>query len=391
MEFIINAIAFKTLLIMTKDGLPQGRASHSILEYGLFEVSKGDEDTQDNDELACTFFNLALGVTGTVPCQVIEPGATCIPAKKLLEYIPKASGDLHCQLIENDGELTFEIAGASGELLKLPCLPIDEFPTMPEVSENRQVVPLDICQGLAKATLATAKDETKQALCHVHLETSRDTATIASTDGHVLFIAEYPYSGKEINLNLPKDILKALGKLLAPASKQESPEIQLAYNEKYCLFMAGNYSIFHTLPNVTYPDFKDLVPKDMNGYEIQVVRKDLQDITELVGILSRGDNNLISLTIGEDLLRVDSKESEIGNAKDSIPAGILPPSGDITGICSELWVNFELLQTGLKILNNEQEIRMNWTKDAHRPITLSPMQKNHKEIFLLMPVKLRTA
>ena len=394
MEFIIDATELRTLLMMTKDGLPQGRVSHPILEYGLFEVSKGQasdtEGIQDNDELACTFFNLSLGCTGAIPCQVIEPGAVCIPAKKLLEYIPKVSGKLHCKLIEADGELTVEIAGARSDL-KLRCLPIDEFPDMPEVSGNLRQLPLNICQGLIKATLATSKDENKQALTTVHLETEHDKAIIASTDGNILFIGEYPYSGKEININLPKDILKALGKLIAPASKQESPEIQLTYNEKYCLFMAGNFSVFHTLPECKYPEFKELIPADMNGYEIQVMRKELQDITERVGVLSAGDNNLISLTIGDDSLLVNSKENQIGNARDSIPAGILPPSGNITGICSELWLNHNLLQTGLKILQGEQEIRINWCDSAVRPITLSPMQKNHKEIFLLMPVRLRTA
>jgi len=190
-------------------GLSQGvvekKTTIPILSNVLVEAA--------GDRINLTATDLELGIRSSCPARVKKPGASTIPAKRLLDYVrllPDA--DLDVKLQENQwvslvcGRSRTRIAGMSRE----------SFPELPQTPDVLAQIPVGLLVSMiAKTIFAISMEESRFTLNGSLLLLKNNGLSMVATDGHRLAMVEHPVELAGVNAPfralLPR---KAMGEIV---------------------------------------------------------------------------------------------------------------------------------------------------------------------------------
>lgn len=321
--------------------------------------------------------DLELSIEKEIDINVESEGSIVVFAKLFGDIIRKLPNEEI--LIEEKENCTLLIKTSSSEFTIVGADP-EEFPDIEELEDNSNLISFDkdvFKNMIAKTSFSASIDESKGIIVGVLLEIDEDSVSMVSLDGFRMAIAREELAGGEtMKLVIPAKILNEVSKIISE-SEEEEGNISLAINEKKAIILIDSTKVVVRLLEGEFIKYRDIIPTD-NKTIVQVGRTALQSGIERASLLAKeGKNNLIKLTIEQNLITITSK-SEEGNVKEEI---IMEKTGDDL----EIGFNSKYVLDVLKAIDDD-EVKMEFNTST-TPCLVKPLEGRSFE-YLILPVRI---
>ena len=286
--------------------------------------------------------NLETGIDLKLDGEVKAEGVVAVPAAVLQQITASFSGEGSVQL-EHAGDILTLATGNSKSTIK--TTPYDDFPSIPfpEHPEGEIVVPGAVLKGLLLSIASCASSSSvRPELASIYLLIEGGVLTAVATDSFRLAEKKVSLSNKGTQ-----------GKLLIPAKNaveiaQALPdsETTILFDEHQCAFTTGQGTLVSRLTNATYPDYKQIIPKEVAS-EAVVLKKDFDLALKRATIFSDAFQKVrLSFDTKTKHLSLYARNAEVGETAETL-------SGQIKGVDLDLSFNHRYLSTALSLTSAE--------------------------------------
>ncbi len=281
----------------------------------------------DGDELRLAATDIEVGLRSRCQASVSKGGSLTVPAKKLYEVV-KALPDTDVR-IERDRS-GVKIAADRFES-RMPTLPTEEFPTLPEPpGVAAQVLPPKLLHAMIGMTqFAITAEDTRFYLNGALLVLAPGSLTLVGTDGHRLAHvtakrAEGAADSGETRIILPRKLLSELSRLLA----EEEADVSFQQSENHLFFEIGGRTLFSRVVDAQFPAYERVIPKG-NDKHIDFDRDRLSNAVRRVALLSNERSRAVKFDIGEGRVEITSNSQEFGEAREQLSVDYSQPQMQI--------------------------------------------------------------
>lgn len=255
-----------------------------------------------------------------------------------------------------------------------------EFPIIPKVGNINQSLRLkseDLRDVLRNALVSVQYSTIRPEISGVFMSQSNTVLTFAGTDSFRLTevkIGESRFTStlEDFSLIIPLRTAQEVVKMFADAE-----EISLFTDSNQILFEGDHEKIISRIIDGTFPDYKNIIPKDFKT-EVSVNKEEFLNAVKLVSAFS-GKANDIKLKSGDNgkFLEVFSSDTALGESRYKIPAKI--KGDDFTAI-----FNWRYLIDGLKIYRDDEIVF--GVNSSDKPAELRS-QKEQNLLYVVMPIR----
>lgn len=328
--------------------------------------------------LILTASDLEISIQKKVEAEVQQEGSVVVISKLFGDIVRKLPNeDISIEETEDNNIL---IKTNSSEFTVM-SLPVEEFPKIGEKENNSKPLVFDkeIFKDMVRKTaFAASIDESKGILVGILTEINEDAVNMVSLDGFRLALAkEKMNSAEESKFIISAKIMNEISKIVS--DDDTDSDINIFLGDKKAVFNIGNTEVVLRLMEGEFIKYRDIIPSD-GTINVKVGKEILLESIERASLLAKeGKNNLIKMTIKNDLLTVTSR-SEEGNVKEQI---VMEKIGDDL----EIGFNSKFVIDVLKVIDDE-EISMVF-KTGTSPCVVRPVEGDDYE-YLILPVRIPT-
>jgi DNA polymerase-3 subunit beta len=296
-------------------GIVEKKSTMPILSHVLLEARNGKE-------LHVSATDLDLAVSSEHACEVLKDGAVAVSARHLYEIVRSLPEQQ--VVLRRAANNYLEVKSGPSEF-RIVGLPAEDFPALPRF-ERVPFVPVDpaaLLEMIERTAFAVSTDETRYNLNGVFFEPAQGAVRMVATDGHRLSLAEKAIAGDfalKRGVILPRKGLQELRKLLAEAAEsgEEKPEARLGFVENSAVFKRPGVVLVMRLIEGMFPDYRQVIPKQ--GEKVLAVgRQRFLDTLRRISLLSSDKAHAVKLDLGKGLLKVQSQNPDLGEAKEEVP------------------------------------------------------------------------
>ena len=179
MKFVVSSTALLTRLqsvsrvISTKNSLPILDNFLFILKDGTLSITASDLETTLKTKMLIE--------------NISEEGEITVPAKLLVDSL-REFADQPLEFKTNDSCSILDITWASGNA-KLPCTTSDDYPSVPELSENYTTISINshvLLEGINRTLYATAEEELRPVMNGIFFDIDNSSSTLVVSVAHKL-------------------------------------------------------------------------------------------------------------------------------------------------------------------------------------------------------------
>lgn len=165
---------------------------------------------------------------------------------------------------------------------------------------------------------ASSTDEARAVLTGLNLKTVGDTLECSATDSYRLALKKIKLDKKlenDINIIIPSKNLNELYKLLTDIFDED---IELHIFNNKIIFKFNNILFQSRLISGNYPNTTNLIPSDIL-FDLRVSKREFFNMVDRASILNNDkDNNVITLEIDNNMLKITSMSLEIGKVEEKL-------------------------------------------------------------------------
>jgi len=290
------------------------KASMSVLSTVLINI------VPEEGVLEFLATDLDQGFKGKLQGEVEgeEGEAFCVPASKFYEVIKNFPED-EVLLVKEDSRLivrdlaeriTYEIALGDAS----------EFPVLPDFNEEEAIeVPGHILSLLIeKTSFASSRDKNMFVLSSVFFEALKDEGKlrVVASDGHRLSLFETEVVGidkaKFSSFILPREAAEEIADL-----SEDELIVKLGFIKNYAVFWTSLGVFFSRTIEGSFPDYRAVTPSTFERVA-KIDRKRFIETLKRVSLILTEKFKPVILTFDQGKLIVESKENELGQAKERI-------------------------------------------------------------------------
>ncbi len=353
-----------------------GTVSRAVSSRTTLPVLKGILITAENDTVILTASNLDLSIRREIDAVVEEPGAAVAGAKLFGDIIRKLPGESIRITAEAEGSMTIQTSSSEFTVVTMAA---DEFPEIGKREENDHSISFnkDIFRSMVRRTaFAASIDEAKGVLTGILTEIKENDITMVALDGFRLALTtEQMKSAEERSFIISARIMSEIARTISEDEDEE--DLTLYLGEKMAVVKNGRIEMILRLMEGEFIRYKDIIPTESTT-RILINRSLFLDSIERASLLAReGKNNLVRLSIAEDMMRITSR-SEEGNVREEIP--IDKEGGDL-----EIGFNSKYVMDVLKEIEDET-IALHM-RTGVTPCVVRPTEGNLYE-YLILPVRI---
>jgi len=312
-RFQVNRDVFSEAVSFVVKLLPQ-RNPQPILAGVLIEA--------DGSGLTLSAFDYEASARTTIEATVETPGTILVHGRLLSDIasrLPNAP-------IEDDGGITVTCGSAR---FTLAAMPVEEYPSIPEVSGSSGVVPADdFGTAIAQVGFAASRDDVTPVLTGVQLAVSGHNLSLVATDRYRVSIRDVPWDGEEVEATalVPARTLVEVGKTFGHAGT-----IQIAFSgageREIIAFTAGNKTVTSLLIKGNFPPVRRLFPEQTDHYAVVNTADLVEAVRRVSLVLDRAAP--LRFTFSSDSVTMDASGSEHARASESVDA-ILSGGDEVT-------------------------------------------------------------
>lgn len=299
----LNYIISKCLNVVSQ------KATIPILSNLLIEVQNG--------VLTVTATDLTVSIRCSTEVNVIEEGATTLPAKKFGQLVRELTA-MNVEVKTGSNEIT-EVS-ANDSRFRLHGMNKAEFPSLPDL---QGAMKFTVKQGelkdvLFRTTFAVSREDNRFVLTGVYMHVADSKATFAGTDGKRLSRSHLPinidpsFSGKfVIPLKASEEILKNL--------TDEGEAIVYLMDDKIAV-ETNNTTIISKLLTGDYPDIDRIIPASAR-HLFSLHREELITLLRQVSLFANENEqqHVARFTFSDGELKLAANAMQVGEGKVSMP------------------------------------------------------------------------
>jgi len=335
-------------------------------------------EAKSDGTLILTASDLEISIQKTIEADVQEEGSAVVISKLFGDIIRKLPNeDIFIEKTE-EGNILIKTNASEFTVISLA---VDEFPNIGEKEDvqNELVFQCELFKEMVKKTsFAASIDESKGILVGILTEISPQNVTMVSLDGFRLALAnEQMNSAEENSFIISAKIMNEISKIIS--DDNEAEDLNILIGQKRAVFHIGSTEVVLRLMEGEFIKYRDIIPTD-HTTSVIIDRSILQESIERASLLAKeGKNNLIKMTIHNNLMTITSR-SEEGNVREEI---VMEKTGDDL----EIGFNSKFIIDVLKVIDDEA-ISMNF-KTGTSPCVVKPVEGNAYE-YLILPVRIPT-
>ncbi len=309
MEFTVNKIELVKELSLSQ-GVVEKKTTIPVLSNVLIEARE--------QEVTLTATDLELSVRSVCPAVVKRPGATTLPARKLLDYVrllPDA--DLHLKVSETHaasitcGRSRTRIAGMSRE----------NFPELPRMPAPVAQVPAPMLVNIiSKTVFAISTEGSRYTLNGALLILKPDSIIMVSTDGHRLAYVEAPHSFEGISGQMRALVAKKAMTEIQRLAMEAGPNatVALASDENQLFFQFGARLLITRKLTGQFPDYDRVLPRE-NDRIVTLIRTELEAAIQRVSQFADERSHAVRVALSPGELKLTCSGSESGESEETLP------------------------------------------------------------------------
>lgn len=279
-----------------------------------------------DDELIISATDLTISIRAYADAKVLEEGSITLPARRFFQLVRELTApqvELHC----TQSDIAFLNAGTSH--FKIQGIDKGEFPALPDLSEGTHITldPSVLKEMLARTTFAAAREDSRQVLNGILMNSEEKRATFVGTDGKRL---------AKIYAEIALPIAKT-GSYIVPLKAAEEMSKLLDAKEKECTLTimpdklsleAGKVTVITKLLTGQYPDVSRVIPQKSES-PIVLHREELISLLKQVSLFTSDAASSVRFTFTTGELHLSAMSGDIGEGKVSMAVNYGGPKLDI--------------------------------------------------------------
>ncbi len=320
MKITVGTEDFLRILSRTQ-GVVDRRHSMAILTNILLEADKGGVSAVATD--------LEVSLKQACPAEVAESGSAAVSARKIFEIVREANSE---QISLETTENRWLSVSYGRSRFRLMGIDPSDHPGMPEAgsgeSSTIEISAGELSEMVSKTLFAVSTDDARSNLSGVHLDrgAKKGSLRLVATDGHRLAMIDRKVDGEapKSGVILPRKGLAEMAKLLA----EDTGGVKLTLTEREAQVEAGGCTLSMRLVEGTFPDYKQVVPKEAPNI-VHVERDALLHTVRRVSLLSSDRAHGVRFRISEDRLEISASNPDLGDAAEDIEVAYQGPDLEI--------------------------------------------------------------
>lgn len=321
----------------------------------------------DGDVLTVAATDLEVTVVVRLGAVVAESGGCTVEAAALIDIV-KGATDAVAMTLDSKNMRLHVAAGAAN--YKLPSMPLDYFPELPEFSDSEALGLIELSFGelmpmLRSVTYAMpSEDRDGFNLKGVNVKIQRKSVELCAMDGYRFALYSLPIQYRADDaFMLPSKLVRASGKLVMSA---DSARVGLAWNENHVRMTAGSVSLFGRRDDVRFPNYSlpDISSERLIVVDPSALASALRRVSAFTVATTRG----VILQIGGGKLMLISAGGERGACSDSVPCVHSEPM--------KLAINAHHLADALEEIHTPQAELSIGDYEARLPVIARPVESD---------------
>jgi DNA polymerase-3 subunit beta len=344
-KFQVNRDVFSEAVSFAVKLLPQ-RTTLPILSGVLIQAN--------DDGLVLSSFDYEVSSQTEIQADVEEPG-TVLVSGRLLAEIAGRLPNAPVRIATEESRISVACGSASFTLLSMP---VEEYPSIPEIGEQSGVVPADEFAGaVAQVAVAASRDDVTPVITGVQLEVRENNLSLVATDRYRVAVREIAWDGggvasEETHTALvPARTLQEVGKTFGH-SGTISVAITSRDDRELIAFSADKKTVTSLLIKGNFPPVRRLFPDNVDNYAVMNTAELIEATRRVALVLER--EAALRYSFSADGLTLEAIGSEQAQASESIDAIL---SGDETVVS----LKPQFLLDGLAAVPSEF-VRISFTK-----------------------------
>lgn len=328
-------------------------------------------EAKDNG-LRCVATDLEIAIEVKVPnIQIFTPGSMVLPGKTFVEIIKHLPQDP--VTIEYDESAKMATITSHHSSYQLPVLPVEEFPTLPELKDGLKTVIKgeELKNAIRQTIYATLADDPRPFLSSILWEITPGNLRMVATDVNRLALRDIPVTADfQKTALVPVHSLKEIANIFGGNSEEM---LQVSITDKLIFINGSGITLSSRLVEAQFPRYEQVVPKEFNG--MVIVRKDdFVDALERTALLSSS----IKININGDGMVITAKEPDKGRSYEEVQV-------EFSGKEIEMGFNVRFLLDFLRSIE-DQEVVFKFIQEQ-KPTVMQAKGKD-EYLYVVMPLKL---
>ena len=303
--------------------------------------------------LILSSFDYEVSARTEISAQVEEPGRVLVSGR-LLADIASRLPNAPVNFSTEDGRIT--VACGSGHFTLL-SMPVEEYPTLPEVSEQSGVLNAeDFASAISQVAVAASRDDVTPVITGVQLEVSENNLSLVATDRYRVAVREIEWdaanSGIEsVTALVPARTLIEIGKTFGH-SGNIAVAITNSDDRELIAFQADKKTVTSLLIKGNFPPVRRLFPDTVDNYAVLNTAELIEAVRRVSLVLER--EAALRFTFTSEGVTLEAIGSEQAQASESIDAFL-------TGSDTVVSLKPQFLLDGLGSVHSEF-VRISFTK-----------------------------
>jgi len=344
MKFQVNRDVFSEAVAFAVKLLPQ-RTTLPILSGVLIEATV--------DGLTLSSFDYEVSAQTSIAAEVEEDGKILVSGR-LLADIASRLPNAPVQFSTEDNRIKVTCGSAHFTLLSMP---VEEYPTLPQVSEQTGLLPAEeFATAVAQVAVAASRDDVTPVITGVQLEVTQNSLSLVATDRYRVAVRAIDWDSagskvESVTALVPARTLQEIGKTFGH-SGTISVSITSTDERELIAFRADKKTVTSLLIKGNFPPVKRLFPETVDNYAVVNTAELIESVRRVSLVLEREAALRFSFTV--DGLTLEAIGSEQAQASESIDAFL-------TGTDTVVSLKPQFLLDGLGAVKSEF-VRISFTK-----------------------------
>ncbi|MET3769879.1 DNA polymerase-3 subunit beta [Marisediminicola sp. UYEF4] len=344
MKFQVNRDVFSEAVSFAVKLLPQ-RTTLPILSGVLIEAT--------DEGLTLSSFDYEVSAQTSITAEVEEAGKILVSGR-LLADIASRLPNAPVQFSTEDNRIKVTCGSAHFTLLSMP---VEEYPTLPQVSEQTGLLPAEeFATAVAQVAVAASRDDVTPVITGVQLEVSQNSLSLVATDRYRVAVRAIDWDSTGSNVEsvtalVPARTLQEIGKTFGH-SGTISVSITSTDERELIAFRADRKTVTSLLIKGNFPPVRRLFPETVDNYAVVNTAELIESVRRVSLVLEREAALRFSFTV--DGLTLEAIGSEQAQASESIDAFL-------TGTDTVVSLKPQFLLDGLGAVKSEF-VRISFTK-----------------------------
>jgi len=303
-----EAVSFAVKLLPQKTTLP-------ILSGILIEATDAG--------LTLSSFDYEVSAQTEITAQVDEPGKVLVSGR-LLADIASRLPNAPVTFSTDEGRISVSCGSANFTLLSMP---VEEYPTLPQVSEQSGVLPAELfAAAVSQVAVAASRDDVTPVITGVQLEISENSLSLIATDRYRVAVREIEWTGGDkaaegVTALVPARTLTEIGKTFGH-SGSISVAITSTDERELIAFQADKKTVTSLLIKGNFPPVKRLFPDVVDNYAVMNTAELIEAVRRVSLVLEREAALRFSFSIeGLTLEAIGSEQAQASETIDAFLTG----------------------------------------------------------------------